>query len=366
VCRYDRFSAYTQQIKRELRFHNSAPHHYWGLFFFHTLRLRATCQLGYVTQAYSDFSLGRLVKRGEGDRPADACGLQGYRALWRPPHTHSGSSTCNASAYPGYVAGCPGAPSHPLRLATCGANASAALHAMMHHRQPRDARPTQSDAPRRGGKSTPHVRGGKRTLPVPGKAGNAGYPTEAMRQRQEEIAAATFHQDKLARANTTASGSRRAKKRAFDGEFEQLTVHSADRADAFDGDVEHLVRGRNSSRVRPTNRRARVRQNTTGSRRRRQPIAEPSSAAARKARGGGGAREKLRELHALLNASRISPAECAPHPTTHRLSHRRGRPARTPARLPHPGRYAFATPSQVWRAARAHPRLRRARQPRRR
>ena len=34
VCRYDRFSAYTQQIKRELRFHNSAPHHYWGLFFF--------------------------------------------------------------------------------------------------------------------------------------------------------------------------------------------------------------------------------------------------------------------------------------------------------------------------------------------
>ena len=82
---YDRFGAYTLQIKNQLRWYSSAPHHYWGLFFFHTLRLRAMCQLGYVAQAYADFTLGRLFT---GDRPADACGLHGYRALWKPPRTH--------------------------------------------------------------------------------------------------------------------------------------------------------------------------------------------------------------------------------------------------------------------------------------
>ena len=44
----DNYSHYTRLIKTYLGFHNSAPHHYWGLYFFKTWGLRRKCQLGHV------------------------------------------------------------------------------------------------------------------------------------------------------------------------------------------------------------------------------------------------------------------------------------------------------------------------------
>jgi len=41
---YDDFARYSRLIRNKLGFHNSAPHHYWGLYFFTTMRLRQQCQ----------------------------------------------------------------------------------------------------------------------------------------------------------------------------------------------------------------------------------------------------------------------------------------------------------------------------------
>ena len=37
-----------------LLFHNSAPHHYWGLYFFHKHKLRDRCQLGHAVAVNHD------------------------------------------------------------------------------------------------------------------------------------------------------------------------------------------------------------------------------------------------------------------------------------------------------------------------
>ena len=50
-------------IKTYLGFHNSAPHHYWGLYFFKTWALRRKCQLGHVMQRSVHFDLGRHAPR---------------------------------------------------------------------------------------------------------------------------------------------------------------------------------------------------------------------------------------------------------------------------------------------------------------
>ncbi|KAL1524767.1 hypothetical protein AB1Y20_019650 [Prymnesium parvum] len=103
---FDQFAEYSRLIKGRLRFHNSAPHHYWGLFFFHFHRLRERCQLGHAMLTHTDFTLGRFVPQGSSTL---SCSLDGWRALWRPP------ADCNASALDGYLVMCPGAPRAPLR-----------------------------------------------------------------------------------------------------------------------------------------------------------------------------------------------------------------------------------------------------------
>ena len=138
---FDRFEHYSRLIRELLSFHNSAPHHYWGLYFFHTHRLRDKCQLGHAGVSGIDFTLGRFVEKGQGMR---SCYYHGWRAYWRPPPWHGGSGagkgggkggseatgaaaspsasapvsaggSCNATAIPGYLTMCPGAPAHPVR-----------------------------------------------------------------------------------------------------------------------------------------------------------------------------------------------------------------------------------------------------------
>ena len=42
----------TWQVREMLKFHNSAPHHYWGLYFLDRLRLRARGEVGHMLLAY--------------------------------------------------------------------------------------------------------------------------------------------------------------------------------------------------------------------------------------------------------------------------------------------------------------------------
>ena len=113
--------AAARQIREKLKFHNSAPHHYWGLFFFHTNKLRERCQLGHAGVNGFDFTLGRFDR---GEPSSQVCRFQGWRSYWRPPQLHGvpskseGAAQCNASAIPGYLTMCPGTPSHLLRR-TC-------------------------------------------------------------------------------------------------------------------------------------------------------------------------------------------------------------------------------------------------------
>ena len=73
------FAKYAALIKRGLRFNNLAPHHFWGLYFFHTRRLRATCQLGNVAHTGIDFFLGRMLRQGPLDAPNPAAS---HRRTW--------------------------------------------------------------------------------------------------------------------------------------------------------------------------------------------------------------------------------------------------------------------------------------------
>jgi len=100
---YDDFARYSRLIRNTLGFHNSAPHHYWGLYFFTAMRLRQRCQLGFAAHTFRDFNLGRFVKPGRGQ-----CALPARLATWRPP-----SGGCNASAVSGYDVMCPIATTHP-------------------------------------------------------------------------------------------------------------------------------------------------------------------------------------------------------------------------------------------------------------
>mmetsp|Transcript_51010 Transcript_51010/g.163833 ORF Transcript_51010/g.163833 Transcript_51010/m.163833 type:complete len:310 (+) Transcript_51010:899-1828(+) len=94
---YDDFARYSRLIRNKLGFHNSAPHHYWGLYFFTTMRLRQRCQLGFAAHTFRDFNLGRFVKPGRGQ-----CALPARLAIWRPPtgerHRQSGTARARAKA----------------------------------------------------------------------------------------------------------------------------------------------------------------------------------------------------------------------------------------------------------------------------
>ena len=139
---FDSFGEYSRLVKEHLYFHNSAPHHYWGLYFFHKNRLRDKCQLGHAGVSGIDFTLGRFVPPGS-LRPT--CRMVGWRAYWRPPGAKpaggmskaasmamagggdggaaaasaggggAAGGVCNASLIPGYLTMCPGTPAHPVR-----------------------------------------------------------------------------------------------------------------------------------------------------------------------------------------------------------------------------------------------------------
>ena len=125
---FDNFGEFSRLVKEHLNFHNSAPHHYWGLYFFHKHRLREKCQLGHAGVSGVDFTLGRFVPAGSS---LPNCRMQGWRAYWKPPSAAKGAfgggsndggggSICNASLIPGYLTMCPGTPTHPVRR-VCGA-----------------------------------------------------------------------------------------------------------------------------------------------------------------------------------------------------------------------------------------------------
>ena len=110
------FGNYSRLIRSFLRFGNSAPHHYWGLYFFRTLRLRQQCALGHAGLAMEDFTLARFAKER-----TTGCRLgEGWAGVWEPPV----GAACNASEVRGYNSMCPGAPAAPVRR-ECGAAAAA-------------------------------------------------------------------------------------------------------------------------------------------------------------------------------------------------------------------------------------------------
>jgi hypothetical protein len=123
---FDSFGDYSRKVKELLQFHNAAPHHYWGLFFYHTHRLREKCQLGHAGINGIDFTLGRFVPPGTSRQ---SCRVHGWRPYWKPPPAHGGPASeargvCNASSIPGYLTMCPEVPTRPL-YRTCSATASA-------------------------------------------------------------------------------------------------------------------------------------------------------------------------------------------------------------------------------------------------
>ena len=124
---FDRFGEYTAAVKA-LPFHNSLPHHYWGLYFFRTAQLRSRCQVAHVKQAWLDFDLGRFVRRSgdeEAAPAAAACRLRGWNATWRPP---AAGHECNAARIEGYGRQCPQPPSHASYQVVCQAKSLSLIH----------------------------------------------------------------------------------------------------------------------------------------------------------------------------------------------------------------------------------------------
>ena len=83
-----------------------ARHFFWGLYFFHTLRLRERCEVGHVGLAGVHFTLERF--RTGGVPPASG----GRGVEWLQPHWHAlslpGHSTCGKQApSSGYALQCP-------------------------------------------------------------------------------------------------------------------------------------------------------------------------------------------------------------------------------------------------------------------
>ena len=102
---------------KALPFHNSAPHHYWGLYFFRTAQLRSRCQVAHATQVHLDFDLGRNVRRGKDEAATSAaCTLRGWNAAWRPP---AAGGECNATQIEGYDRQCPQPPPHASYQIVC-------------------------------------------------------------------------------------------------------------------------------------------------------------------------------------------------------------------------------------------------------
>ena len=207
---FDSFGAYSKLIREKLQFHNSAPHHYWGLFFFHTNRIRERCQLGHAGVSGVDFTLGRFVAKGSTMR---SCRMIGWRAYWKPPSTASypgkdaphaaNGGTCNASAIPGYLTMCPGTPNRPV-LKVCGGE-SQAINATGGSRHgghsghsghkgiPRGSSGAETSQRHRGGAAALHDAASVDVLPSNGAAAAAAHHANASSlradRRREKLAA---------------------------------------------------------------------------------------------------------------------------------------------------------------------------------
>ena len=108
---YDEFAEYSSLVQSELHFNLSAPHHYWGLYFFHKHRLRERCELGFSQMHGIDFTLGRFLPEGVDGR--STCGFaqnEPWRPLWQP------SRECDAAAIDGYVTMCPEVPTRAVHF----------------------------------------------------------------------------------------------------------------------------------------------------------------------------------------------------------------------------------------------------------
>ena len=106
---YDEFGRYSSEIQARLGLNLSAPHQYWGLYFFHKHGLREKCQLGFSRMHGFDFTLGRFIPEGVDAR--STCSYprnEQWRPLWRPP------AACDAAAIPGYMTMCPEVPSRAI------------------------------------------------------------------------------------------------------------------------------------------------------------------------------------------------------------------------------------------------------------
>lgn len=111
---FDSFERYSQLVQTSLRLNISAPHQYWGLYFFTVHRLRSQCQLSHAMLHGLDFTLGRFVPQGEN---ATSTCKYGRNERWRP-YWQPERGECDASrVIPGYRTMCPGAPARPIEYA---------------------------------------------------------------------------------------------------------------------------------------------------------------------------------------------------------------------------------------------------------
>ena len=110
---FEKFSLYSRMIAQGLRFHNSAPHFYWGLFFHHMMQLRASCQIGHVGFAFGDFQLGRFERNG-----GTSCRLAPSVNVW---HSLGPGPGCDARLIPGYNSLCAAPPPEPVPRVECHA-----------------------------------------------------------------------------------------------------------------------------------------------------------------------------------------------------------------------------------------------------
>ena len=112
---FESFGRYSQLVQTVLGLNVSAPHQYWGLFFFFVNRLRSHCQVGHVMLHGLDFTLGRFVPAGVDARSTCKYGSnETWRPLWEPP-----PHQCRHDKIPGYVTMCPGVPDRPIEY-SCG------------------------------------------------------------------------------------------------------------------------------------------------------------------------------------------------------------------------------------------------------
>ena len=130
---FDRVGEY-MKIAKSMNFSIATPHVYWGLFFYHVMKLREQCQVGFAHVVYLDFEMGRnageryprasVVRTNDHNESVWRDFLQqekrqprcSFEGAWRPhfnPHDYA-ATACDASRED-YKYACPAAPAQPVR-----------------------------------------------------------------------------------------------------------------------------------------------------------------------------------------------------------------------------------------------------------